>query len=782
MLESIRVTPFALTEEQQMLAESLQRLLQNSNEFSVRRARLSREVPDRMALWPALAEQGVLAAAFDEAQGGFAGDARTIAVIMSELGRALAIEPFLATAVVVGRILRHWSDTAARQAAIDSIIAGRDICVLVHNAFGDPFAGPCIEANTSSGTITLSGSVPAVRHAELANVFLVPAWSAGEIEIYRIARDAIGLRVEPYRLMDAAAAADVHFDQLRLPPSSRLSFDTAARDILDEALEWGILGLGAESVGIVGALNAATFTYLMARKQFGAPLGTFQALQHRSADMWIAAEEALAMVDLAIESISSTERPARESIVSAMKVVADNAGRRVASEAVQLHGGMGVSDELIVSHYFRRLATIRGELGSADAHRLRFSSKGMNVRADDANLLHESPDLRSWREDVRHFVRTHLPPDLGQKVEQGLKLQKDDYVRWQKILLTHNRFAGAWPRQYGGQGWNLHKQRIFSQEAALQNAPMIIPYGVNMVGPVLYTFGNASQQREHLPGILSSDVWWCQGYSEPGSGSDLASLKTSAVRDGDCYVVNGTKMWTTEAHWADMMHCLVRTNRDTKPQQGISFLLIDMKTPGITVTPIVTIDGIHHTNQIFLDDVRVPVGNLVGTEGQGWTIAKFLLGNERTSIADTGPKMRLLRHLRKLHAVSESEPAVSTSTRPCSPRNSQISKSSCWPCASSSIAMSVPGPRESAGSGSVPAQDSRHRDIAGTDGAGVGTRGALGRCARSCRLYRDPALPSNRARRASVIAHEYLYARCWSIFGGTNEIQRNIIARQILAS
>lgn len=782
MLEHIRVNPFALTEEQQMLADNLQRLLQDCNEFFARRARLSRETPDRMALWPALAEQGVLAAAFEEAHGGIAGDARAIAVIMAEIGHALAVEPFLATAVA-GRILRHWSDTAARRAAIESIIAGRDLCILAHNAFGDPFAGPCLQAKVSSEAIILSGSVPAVRHAELANVFLVPAWTDGEIEIYRIARDSVGLTVEPYRLIDAAAAADLHFDGMRLPPSSRLSFDRAARDVLEEGLEWGILGLAAESAGIAGALNTATFTYLMARKQFGAPLGTFQALQHRSADMWIAAEEALAIVDLGIESMNSTERSARESIVSSMKVATDNAGRRVASEAVQLHGGMGVSDELIISHYFRRLATIRGELGSADAHRLRFRSKSTNARADDANLLPESPELRSWREEVRQFVRTHLPPDLGQKVEQSLKLQKDDYVRWQKILFTHNRFAGAWPIEYGGQGWNLHKQLIFSQESALQNAPMIIPYGVNMVGPVLFTFGSASQQREHLPGILSSDVWWCQGYSEPGSGSDLASLKTTAVRDGDCYVVNGTKMWTTEAHWADMMHCLVRTNRDTKPQQGISFLLIDMKTPGITVTPIVTIDGIHHTNQVFLDNVRVPVDNLVGTEGQGWTIAKFLLSNERTSIADTGPKMRLLRQLRKLHAVCESEPGVSAPYKAL--LGAKLADIEIQLLALCALERRYVG---AWAGGKAPGPEASLLKIRGTEilqaltELALELEGPLAVAHDPADLYRDPASPSNPARRASAIAHEYLYARCWSIFGGTNEIQRNIIARQILAS
>jgi alkylation response protein AidB-like acyl-CoA dehydrogenase len=396
-------------------------------------------------------------------------------------------------------------------------------------------------------------------------------------------------------------------------------------------------------------------------------------------------------------------------------------------------------------------------------------------------LLQESSELRAWREDVRHFVRNHLPPELEKKVERGLKLQKDDYLRWQRILYAHNRFAGAWPKEYGGQGWDLHKQLIFSQESAIQNAPMVIPYGVNMVGPVIFTFGNDAQRREHLPAILASDVWWCQGYSEPGAGSDLASLKTTAVRVGDWYVVNGTKMWTTEAHWADKMHCLVRTDRESKPQQGISFLLMDMKTPGITVTPIVTIDGIHHTNQVFLDNVRVPVSNLVGAEGQGWTIAKFLLSHERTSIADTGPKMRLLRQLQALNAVCQTDPRISNPHKTLlGVKLADLEIQLLALCALERRYVAAWA------AGKKPGAEASLLKIRGTEilqaltELALELEGPLAVAHDPADLYRDPSPEPSLIRQASGIAHEYLYARCWSIFGGTNEIQRNIIARHIL--
>jgi alkylation response protein AidB-like acyl-CoA dehydrogenase len=403
--------------------------------------------------------------------------------------------------------------------------------------------------------------------------------------------------------------------------------------------------------------------------------------------------------------------------------------------------------------------------------------------AFDMARIGESEEKRAWRGEVRRFVETHLPTDIAQKVATGLKIEKSDYVRWQKILHANGWFAGAWPEEYGGQGWSLVKQLIFTQESATCNAPMIMPYGVSMVGPVIYAFGTDAQKREHLPGILTSDVWWCQGYSEPGAGSDLASLKTFAERDGDHYVVNGSKMWTTEAHWADKMHCLVRTSREGKPQQGISFLLIDMKTPGITVQPIVTIDGIHHTNQTFFDNVRVPVANRVGEEGRGWAIAKFLLGNERTSIADTGPKLRLLKQLKTLHATFIADERNSTALR------SQVTAA----LAGLEIQLLTLCNLEARyvddwmGGRKVGAEASILK-IRGTEilqalsELGLLLEGPMAAAHDPSDLHLPADAPLTAAQHASLMAHEYLYGRCWSIFGGTNEIQRNIIAREILGN
>jgi alkylation response protein AidB-like acyl-CoA dehydrogenase len=255
---------------------------------------------------------------------------------------------------------------------------------------------------------------------------------------------------------------------------------------------------------------------------------------------------------------------------------------------------------------------------------------------------------QAFRAEVRAFLAAELPADIRAKVRLGRRLHKDDLVRWQKILYRRGWGAGMWPRRYGGADWSVVEQHIFDEEGAAAEAPSQLPFGLRMVAPVLMSFATAAQQSYFLPRIISGEDWWCQGYSEPGSGSDLASLRTSAVREGAHYRVNGQKTWNTLGQYADWIFCLVRTSSDARPQQGISFLLIDMRSPGITLRPIITIDGEHEINDIFFDNVRVPVENLVGEENKGWTYAKFLLSHERTSNAGIGNCKRALQRLKEI--------------------------------------------------------------------------------------------------------------------------------------
>lgn len=252
-----------------------------------------------------------------------------------------------------------------------------------------------------------------------------------------------------------------------------------------------------------------------------------------------------------------------------------------------------------------------------------------------------------FQKEVQDFLKAEFPQDIKHKVDNGISLEKDDFIRWQKILHKKGWVAPNWPVEHGGTGWTATQKYIFAMEMGLYGAMAPVAFGVNMVAPVIYSFGNEEQKKRFLPDILASNVWWCQGYSEPNSGSDLASLKTTAVRDGDHYVVNGTKTWTTLGQYADWIFCLVRTDSTVKKQEGISFLLIDMNTPGIKVSPIYLIDGEPEVNEVHFDNVRVPAENLVGEENQGWTYAKVLLTHERTNIAQVPNSKLKLRKLRE---------------------------------------------------------------------------------------------------------------------------------------
>ena len=261
-----------------------------------------------------------------------------------------------------------------------------------------------------------------------------------------------------------------------------------------------------------------------------------------------------------------------------------------------------------------------------------------------------TPEENAFRDEVRTFFKENLPQDIRDKLVSGLHPSKDDLVRWTRILNKKGWAVPHWPVQYGGAGWTPVQQYIFLEEQMLAPSPQMLAFGTSMVGPVIYTFGNEEQKKKYLPAIANLDTWWSQGFSEPGAGSDLAGLKTTARKDGDFYIVNGQKTWTTLGQHGDMIFMLVRTDPAAKKQQGISFLLIDMKTSGITVRPIQTIDGGFEVNEVFFDDVRVPAENLVGEENKGWDYAKFLLGNERVGIARVGASKERIRRLKQLAA------------------------------------------------------------------------------------------------------------------------------------
>ena len=259
-----------------------------------------------------------------------------------------------------------------------------------------------------------------------------------------------------------------------------------------------------------------------------------------------------------------------------------------------------------------------------------------------------TPEELKFRDEIREWVKGALPKEISEKVHKAQRLSRDDMQRWARILGKKGWHGYGWPQQFGGPGWTAVQKHLFEEELAMAGAPRIVPFGPVMVAPVIMAYGNKEQQERFLPGIASGDVWWSQGYSEPGSGSDLASVRTKAERQGDKYIVNGQKTWTTLGQHGEWMFNLVRTSNEGKPQTGISFLLIDMKSPGVSVRPIKLLDGECGVNDVFFDNVEVPAENLIGEENKGWTYAKHLLSHERTNIADVNRAKRELERLKRI--------------------------------------------------------------------------------------------------------------------------------------
>jgi len=394
--------------------------------------------------------------------------------------------------------------------------------------------------------------------------------------------------------------------------------------------------------------------------------------------------------------------------------------------------------------------------------------------------LNYSAEELAFRDDVAGFVKQHLPMEIANKVLEHKRLGKDDMVRWQQILYARGWMAPAWPLEYGGCAWSPVQRHIFDEVCADAGAPSIVPFGVSMVGPVIMAFGNPEQKQRYLPRILSSEDFWCQGYSEPGSGSDLASLKTRAVREGDHYVVNGQKTWTTFAQWADMIFCLVRTASDGKKQDGISFLLIDMQSPGITVRPIITFDGEHEVNEVFFDNVRVPVENLIGEESRGWTYAKFLLSHERTGIAAVGRSKRELRLLKQIAAqeLKDGKPLIEDPRFRDKVARLEIDL----------MALEITVLRTLAAekAGHPPGPEASILKIKGTDMQQGLTDLMLEAVAYSGLPHLPMAWSGHwlgehvAPEYALPLAARYFNFRKVSIYGGTNEIQRNIVSQMIL--
>jgi len=563
--------------------------------------------------------------------------------------------------------------------------------------------------------------------------------------------------------------------------------DAEVQRVTDHAL----LVVCAESVGAMKALLKATVEYTRTRQQFGKPLAANQVVRHRIADLSVLCDEAEAMTLGAVALLAAAERDgdanARSLAAAAARAKVAAAARRVAEEAIQLHGGMGVTEELAIGRHLRRQIALEAQFGTAEQHLRRhavLSAQRAVAGADrPAAMQQDAPELTAFRDEVRAFLAEALTPEMVRATRLNASVFSEPEVGmpWHRALHQRGWVAPAWPPEYGGTGWSLAQRWVFETECAVAGAPALSPLGLRMAGPVIMRFGTPEQQAHYLPRILSGDDYWCQGYSEPGSGSDLASLATRAVRDGDHYVINGSKIWTSHAHHANRMFALVRTGgTDTRKHEGISFLLIDMDTPGIGVRPIRSISGDHEVNQVFFDDVRVPVACRLGDEGQGWSIAKYLLEFERGGAIVAGDLYAALDRVNRLAAAGK-------------PSGSRLSTDPDLALAFSAVeidiralemaelkVMSTLSVGQNPGSVSSLLKlrwSEIHQAITRLGVRLLGPDALAWEALRPMHLHDDQAVLGDAAR---AVVPGYLGSRAYTIFGGTSEIQREIIAREVI--
>jgi alkylation response protein AidB-like acyl-CoA dehydrogenase len=621
-------------EERLLLEQSLERFVGDACSLEGRRSSLAADLAYSEANWATLADMGVLALPISEDAGGLGGSLADVMTVTRLLASGLALEPYLPCAVIAGRLLSLLGGHGLRESWLERLIAGDALFGLAHFERGDRGRGAVTATRLSrvQNGWELQGSKLLVPVARALQGFIVTARdAAGALTACLVPAAAPGVRIRSYRVVDGQLAGEIGFDGVRVTDEMRIH-DTNLEGLLDSVLTYAAAAAAADSLGCMQQLLRRTAEYLNDRKQFGQPIARFQALKHRLVDCYTAVEQAAAMIDLAGHEAA----PAWSANVAAAKAFVDDRAVRLGHEAIQMHGAMGLADELAISHYHKRLlanATLYGDVHTQLENLCRRTDI-TDPAAPSAALpfaLLLTPQEEGFRQGVRSFLAANLDEGL-RNASRRLSCtfpEKDVTVEWQVRLQRQGWLAPLWPTEFGGTGWSAVERFLFEYESAVGGAPERIPMGLRYVGPIVAQYGSDWQKSYFLPRILSSEHYWAQGFSEPQAGSDLAAIKTTAVLDGDHYVVNGSKIWTTNAHCADWVFCLVRTDSSGKPQDGISFLLIDLLTPGIRIEPIPLLAVDHEVNAVFFDDVRVPARNLVGEPGRGWQYAKFLLELER---------------------------------------------------------------------------------------------------------------------------------------------------------
>ena len=608
------------------------------------------------AVWSEMAANGWTGMVLAEADGGQDAGFAAMGALAGTLARAVTPEPLTAVAVLSALAVAGCPESALRRRLLDGITSGDMVLATGFQGEGgslDPADTPlAFDGQTVTGT--LRHVFPALG----ADGFVVAAQGSDGLSLVHV--PASGATIERELRADGSFSGRVAF---AAAPGDVLATGDAARHALDEAIAAAVAVSSAELLGLIERALEITLDYMRVRVQFGRPIGSFQALQHRAVDLWIAQELTRGAVSEALAALDAgATGDARRFVAGRAKSRAGDAALTVCRECIKLHGAIGFTDEHDVGLYLRRALTLSAWLGNAAQHR-RGVAGLIDLSADvaetsaasqpvDAFFLQDEPADVDWNafpdDEFRAGVRAWFERNLPAKYKGRASLETEETRDWTTTVARKGWYAPQWPREWGGMELSPAKQVIFMEEREAAGAPKTADMGMYMLGPVLMRFGTEEQKRKYLPDIVNFKTWWCQGYSEPNAGSDLASLQTEAVPDGDEFVINGSKIWTSNGHRADMMFMLVRTDKTVKKQEGISFILVDLNAPGVKRRGIENLAGEEIFAEEFFDDVRVPKENLVGELNKGWTVAKALLGFERLGVGSPRRVQKPLRQVRDI--------------------------------------------------------------------------------------------------------------------------------------